>query len=197
MASPRSDHHPILGLAILFEGGMFVVAVGLGALLGKPALGEFTMTIQSFAWGAAAAFPPLIVVWACLDSSWAPFQNLARTFDERVVPLFRNSTTLEMGVIALLAGVGEEALFRGVFHIALRDATSVVVAVVVVSIVFGLLHFVSLTYAVMATLIGAYLAGLLIVFDNLFVPMTTHAVYDFIGLVVLIKHRPRTPSGVG
>ena len=65
-------------------------------------------------------------------------------------------------------------------------------AVALTSIVFGLAHFISFTYAAYATVVGVYLGVLLIVFDNLLVPVLAHATYDFVALVYLIYVRPPT-----
>jgi hypothetical protein len=54
---------------------------------------------------------------------------------------------------------------------------------------FGLAHFISLMYAVLAALIGLYLGILFIAFDNLAVPVIVHALYDFVALTYLVRMR--------
>ncbi len=56
----------------------------------------------------------------------------------------------------------------------------------VASVVFGLLHAVTPTYAVLAALIGVYLGGLWQVTGNILTPIVTHALYDFLLLVYLL-----------
>jgi membrane protease YdiL (CAAX protease family) len=54
---------------------------------------------------------------------------------------------------------------------------------------FGLAHPMSTTYVVLATVVGVYLGGLLLVTDNLLAPIVAHAAYDFVALVYLVRHR--------
>ena len=102
---------------------------------------------------------------------------------------FKNCTTLDILFVSILAGLGEEALFRGVFQSFLAQWTHPLVSLIVVSIVFGMAHFVSLMYAIFAGLIGVYLGALYLYFDGLAVPMTVHAVYDFLALIYGVRFR--------
>jgi uncharacterized protein len=54
------------------------------------------------------------------------------------------------------------------------------------SMVFGLLHAVTITYAVLAALVGAYLGWLALATDSLVGPIIAHSLYDFLALVYLI-----------
>ena len=70
------------------------------------------------------------------------------------------------------------------------------VGLVAAAILFGLLHPLTPTYAVLAALIGLYLGWLRMATGNLFVPITTHAIYDFLVLAYLVKWRAeRQPVG--
>jgi hypothetical protein len=60
------------------------------------------------------------------------------------------------------------------------------------AIIFGLLHGMTATYAILAGLIGLYLGVIWLLTGNLLVPITTHALYDFLALAVLLKMR-KTP----
>ena len=113
--------------------------------------------------------------------------------DDLIVPMFKNCTWVELAAISLLAGLGEELLFRGVFQAAMAEWTGDFlphspagamvgdwIAIVGVAIVFGLLHAVNAAYAVLATLMGLYLGWLWMATGNLAVPIVAHAVYDFL-----------------
>jgi membrane protease YdiL (CAAX protease family) len=63
-------------------------------------------------------------------------------------------------------------------------------ALVVSSVLFGLLHPITPTYAVLAGLIGAYLGGVWLANGNLLVVVIVHALYDFIALIYLLRDRP-------
>ena len=109
-----------------------------------------------------------------------------------------------MAVISILAGLGEEMLFRGVLQATLAEAAAKSLdggplagqigdwlAAVVVAAFFGLMHAVNRSYALLAGLIGLYLGGLWIWTGNLAVPITAHALYDFLALVYVVKIRGR------
>ena len=58
------------------------------------------------------------------------------------------------------------------------------------SLLFGLAHLLTTSYAVVTALAGLYLGGLFLATDNLLAPIVTHAVYDFLALVYLVRrHR--------
>jgi CAAX protease family protein len=99
-------------------------------------------------------------------------------------------------VISLLASVCEEVFFRSVFQGGLARHIGTIPALVVASVIFGCFHWVTKTYAVIATLIGAYLGVLWLTAGNLLAPITTHAVYDFAALVYFLSaHRPPAQGG--
>jgi membrane protease YdiL (CAAX protease family) len=50
----------------------------------------------------------------CLRTTWPPVVHLVRLVEQRIAPLFAGSGPGLLVTIGLLAGLGEEALFRGV-----------------------------------------------------------------------------------
>lgn len=84
--------------------------------------------------------------------------------------------------LGLVAGVGEELLFRGVLQYELSSRFGTGVAVAVASLIFGGLHAVTPLYGLIATVASVYF-GLLYEFgNNLGVVMVCHGVYDVIAL---------------
>jgi membrane protease YdiL (CAAX protease family) len=59
-----------------------------------------------------------------------------------------------------------------------------------VSVLFGIMHWISRAYAVFATILGFYLGWLWIASGNLLVPIVAHGLYDFVALVYVVKMRP-------
>jgi uncharacterized protein len=51
-------------------------------------------------------------------------------------------------------------------------------------------HWLTMSYAVFATLIGVYLGILFLVTENLLAPIVTHALYDVVALSVLVRRKP-------
>jgi membrane protease YdiL (CAAX protease family) len=66
---------------------------------------------------------------------------------EKVTPIFANCKWPDLALIALFAGVGEELFFRGWLQGVLTNTFDVVLGVLIASAIFGLLHYLSATYA--------------------------------------------------
>ena len=52
---------------------------------------------------------------------------------------------------------------------------------------FGLVHAITPTYFVLASLAGAYLGGVYALTGDIAAPIVAHAVYDFVVLLVLVR----------
>ncbi|MBN1588849.1 MAG: CPBP family intramembrane metalloprotease [Pirellulales bacterium] len=186
-------------VATLFEASLAVAAVGLGWLFGHRPTATFQFDGVSFAWGLAATVPPLVLFGLCLVCPWAPFARLAKLVDRLLVPMFRQCTVVEIAAISLVAGIGEEMLFRGLLQGGLAERiggpAGIWVGLAAGSFAFGLAHPISPTYSILTGLIGFYLGWLWIYSGNLLVPITTHAAYDFLALVYLIKIRSPGADG--
>src|SRR5207302_1463392 len=108
--------------------------------------------------------------------------------DEVVKPLFRKCTLFDLALIALLAGAGEELLFRGTLQpLFVGWLGDLWAGLILASILFGLAHLITPTYAVLASLVGLYLGWFAHQFDNLVEVILAHALYDFVGLVYLVR----------
>jgi hypothetical protein len=115
---------------------------------------------------------------------------------EQLGPLLASRSPVELVLLAALAGLAEEMLFRGVMQIGLARLLPDGVALVVASAVFGLAHFITPAYALLAGLAGLYLGGLFLLQGNLVAPIVAHAVYDVVALTCVARlyqnHSTRT-----
>ena len=95
---------------------------------------------------------------------------------------------LVLTVLAVLAGLCEEILFRGLVFQFLRPVHQGM-AILVCNLLFGLAHLITPLYAVLAALAGLYLTGLMVLApdSNLLVPITAHAVYDFFAFLIVVR----------
>lgn len=180
-------------MAVAFEGGLGVLAVALGWLLGYPPLDLVQWSGADAAWGVVASLPLMGLLWVCVRFPVRPFSDLLRVVEELLVPMFRRCRVLELAVISALAGLGEELLFRGVIQQAAAEwvggRLGIWVGLAAAAVLFGLLHMITPIYALLAGLIGFYLGWLWIQTGNILVPITAHAMYDFLALVYLAKIR--------
>lgn len=185
--------------AAIFEGSLAIVAVSLGWLFDVGPLETLNWTAEGALWGTAGVLPPLALLAFCLVAPWRSIRSLRRVVERLLVPLFQHLSVVELAVISILAGVGEEMLFRGVLQATmagwLEGTPGVIVALAAASLLFGFAHAITPAYLVLATLIGAYLGGLWLWTGNLLAPIIAHAAYDFIALWYLAKvRRPKEPS---
>jgi hypothetical protein len=177
----------LLLLAVLFEGGLGAVACLLGWLLGYPFWQHLRADPADAALGAAASVPMLLLFAACVRWPAGPFAPLKRFADEVIRPLFAQCSLAELALIALLAGLGEELMFRGLLQDVLGRWLGTWPALAVTSLLFGALHPMTLTYAAMAALMGVYLGALVLANGNLLPAVVAHALYDFLALAYLVR----------
>jgi uncharacterized protein len=69
-------------------------------------------------------------------------------------------------------------------------------AVALTAALFGVAHWVTPTYALLAGLVGAYLGLVLLLSGNLLVPIVAHALYDVVALALLVRLKPAPASSV-
>jgi membrane protease YdiL (CAAX protease family) len=190
---PEDDppgHGVVIIFAVFFEAGLAPFSLFLGWLLGHPPLSGFVWSARDAAWGAVAALPLIALFLAMLRWPAGPLAKVKEFCEEEIVPLFGASSWSELALIALSAGVGEEMLFRGVLQASLMDWLGVGGGLVVASFLFGVLHPISITYIIIAGLLGFYVGAIWIYNGNLLTVMVTHALYDLAALGYLIRVRP-------
>ncbi len=177
-----------LTLIMLFEGALLPLSLLLSWLLDIP------LTLSpgglSILMGVLGTLPIWgLLVWA-RSLRLSPVEEFFSWVDRNIVSLFRGATGWQIAVIALLAGLGEEMLFRGIIQQGLQGWLGPWPGLLLASFVFGAAHWVSRTYMVFACLMGLYLGLLYWRTDNLLVPIIVHALYDFIALRLLLRQAP-------
>jgi CAAX protease family protein len=173
-----------------------LVALAAGAMVHVAPFATLTWNLRGLAAGIVATAPLLLLLAWCLRTRFGPIVRLVRTVEERVAPLFAGSSGAMIALVAALAGIGEETLFRGVMQTALVARIPAWAAVLVTAAAFGLAHALSLTYAVLAALVGGYLGWLHLASGNLLAPILAHALYDFVALRLLLRVKPIPTSSV-
>ncbi len=136
--------------------------------------------------------PLLLLFLAMMHWPVGPLAGIKKFSDDVVRPLLSPCTVIDLVGISALAGLGEEMLFRGVLQPAFVHWLGPWGALAAASALFGAAHAISVTYAVLATLMGAVLGGIFIYSENLLTPVVVHGLYDLVVLLVLL----RGPGGV-
>jgi membrane protease YdiL (CAAX protease family) len=177
----------IVLLTILVEGGLVALALLVGWVLSQPPLQRFSFDAKALGWGLLATLP-MLAMFAVMNR-WpvGPLASIKRFTENVLRPILAQCTVVDLLGMSCLAGMGEEMFFRGFLQDGLQHWLPLWVALGVASVVFGLLHAITLTYAVLAALMGAYFGWLYEATGNLLAPMTAHALYDFVVLLIVVR----------
>jgi membrane protease YdiL (CAAX protease family) len=188
-----SGRRTVVVLAIVVEGGLIVLAWLLGGLLGQPPLGTFAWDYRAALWGLAGTVPMVALFLLMLRWPVGPLRRIKRFSEQVLRPLLAPCTVLDLFGIAVLAGLGEEMLFRGVLQGAFGQRANPWVGLALASVLFGLMHFITPTYAVLAAVMGAYLGLVWQWTGNLLPVVLMHALYDFVVLLYLLRGPGSSP----
>ena len=190
---PAPEHALMMGYAV--EGGLGVLAVVIAWFAEIRLVPEVRFSATTAGWGLAGTLPMLAVLFLLLRVTWPPIariREIVRTFASQFL---QRANWLEIALLCILAGVGEELLFRGVLQELITGWTNEVVGIVLAGVAFGAVHFLTKTYFVLAVGVGCYLGWLYTATRSLTAPIVAHAVYDFIALAIVLHGLNRDQSG--
>ncbi|HEY8158674.1 MAG TPA: CPBP family intramembrane glutamic endopeptidase [Methylobacter sp.] len=176
--------------ACSFEAALIPVAFFLGWIADINPFGNMHFSESAIALGVIGTAPLfLFLLFLTLEQIQAePVAKIRKVLFETLAPgLYRYHWT-DLLVLASIAGLSEELLFRGVIQPWIESAWGMTAGLVVSNIIFGLAHAVTPLYAVLATLTGIYLS---LSMDyggdrNLLLPVVIHGLYDFLAFIALI-----------
>jgi uncharacterized protein len=172
----------LLGLALLVEGVTFIAALVLARQWG---LALFPLTehlLRDMLIGTAAAAIPFALFCFTLSEKAKTLPllgSIRKMVRGEIKAIFASTTLVDICLISLWAGLAEELLFRGVIQAKW--------GLLAASILFGVLHFVTPAYALLAMAIGFYIGLLHHFFHSLLIPIQLHAIYDF-GALIYLKY---------
>ena len=118
-----------------------------------------------------------------------PVSESLRETCRELLPLFENMAIWQIVMISLGAGISEEIMFRGFLQQWLAGFYSIELAITIASVVFGLLHFLTFSYFLLTTFLGAAMGIAYYLTGSLLLVITWHAVYDLLVLWVF-SQRP-------
>jgi uncharacterized protein len=183
----RSARRWVVLLGIAVEGGLVLTALPTGWMLGQDALATFRWSATDALWGVLATIPPLVVFLLCLRSPIEGLQRIRRFCEDVLRPALASCSFAELLLISVLAGLGEEMLFRGVLQpVCAAWLGNPWLGLATASLLFGLAHAVTFTYVVYAALMGAYLGWVWLATRNLLTVIVIHSLYDLGALLYLL-----------
>jgi uncharacterized protein len=168
--------------ALALAGGVWMAAAGIPMRLGSPG--------TSIGAGLGMAAGLAVVQWWLLRGApaWGLVRSWRAFYRDVLAPTFGQLSAAEIIAISLLAGIGEEWLFRG----AMQAAWGWLAA----SLAFGLCHVGgrgTWPLGIWAGLTGAGLGWLLTATGGLLAPIVAHAAYDAMALAY-IRWGPPLPE---
>jgi uncharacterized protein len=177
--------------AVFFEGALAPIALVLGWLLGHNPLETFRWNLTAALWGAVATIPLILLSLAMLRWPVGPLAFFKKFCDKEVTPRLGNASWSELALISVAISVGDEMLFRGVIQAALTGKFGVPGGLALASMLVGVIQPISVSYMVMAGLLGLYLGTVWILSGNLLTVMVTQGLFTFAALSYLIRIRPQ------
>jgi membrane protease YdiL (CAAX protease family) len=190
--------------AVLFEGGLSILALFIGFLFGLNLWSGLVFDVTTVFYILGLTLPLIVCYFILL---WLPFECLKK-IDQLICELFQqymiHFSVWQIAILSVAAGLGEELLFRSLLQSGIYAAVTngtinpiglelltdyrLMSVLVLVSILFGAAHAVTITYFFLAFIISIYLGVILILTGNIIIPISIHALYDFL-VLVFIKFR--------
>jgi membrane protease YdiL (CAAX protease family) len=179
------DHRTFIRFASLFEVSLAIVAILIGWLADvRPT--NIVPDARAVMVGVIATIP-MIALYAI--ASRLPWRPLRRIYLLLLMTLGRPLSRCrwhELILLAALAGLCEELLFRGILQPWFSRGGEPA-GWIATNLLFGLAHAVTPMYFVLATGIGFYLSGVLAVGGGLAAPIIAHALYDWYAFVQIAR----------
>jgi hypothetical protein len=196
----RIDRARFMSLAVLFEGSLVIVALALGWIFRIDVLSGLRFSLAAAVTGLVGAIPPFVLLLATERLRIPALERIKKLVLESLGPSLTACRWFDVVLLAAVAGVGEEVLFRGAVQPLFERWTastggSWAAGLILSNVIFGLLHFITPTYALLAGMMGVYFGLLLDATGprNLLAPILAHGLYDYLAFLVLIRAARRGP----
>lgn len=174
------SRYKLLIMTALAEGVVLIAAILTSYIFGIKLFPLTRSIFHDIAIGTLGASIPLALFISMLSekANKTPLLgSLKKTIINDVRVIFSNCKLIDLCIISVFAGVAEELLFRGVIQVK--------VGIIGASIIFGLLHFITPAYCIIATIMGFYLGFLFQYYESILIPIQLHFVYDLVALIYL------------
>ena len=186
-------------LAVIVEGGLFFLGLFFCWLLGLDTTDLFEISADAlwrdFGIALLSVLPLVGVLLLLTHATWKPIRRNRRLVNVVMTRSLSQLSRLEVLLICILAGLGEEFFFRicvqgGFWELGLwlgiPPEYASLVAIGLAGLLFGLAHAVTFVYFVFATFFGIFFGLLWSLTGSLLVPVIAHSVYDFIAVTYLV-----------
>jgi uncharacterized protein len=176
--------------ACLFEASLIVVALLLGWIADIDPFAMLSFSEPAIAIGIIGTVP-LVLLFLALE--YLPQKSLVDIKDlllRTLAPSLHQHHWTDLLLLAIIAGLSEEVLFRGVIQPMFTVWWGITAGLFVSNLIFGLVHAVTPLYAVLVTVVGLYLSMSMNIGggeSNLLIPIIIHSLYDFFAFIMLMR----------
>lgn len=179
----------LINIAYAFEGSLIGFAYLLGWFADINPLAGFSLNATATLTGILGTIPMFLLFLLFYRYPAGPLYPIKRSLIELLGPMLVAAPWYHLVGMAALAGLSEEMLFRGLLQPWVETAWGYWPALLVSNLIFGLLHWVTPMYALIAGLIGIYLGMMLDAAEtrNLYIPVFIHGLYDYLAFLVVAR----------
>ncbi|MCF6251390.1 MAG: CPBP family intramembrane metalloprotease [Methylococcaceae bacterium] len=180
--------------ACYFEGSLIFVAVVLGWMADIDPFENIHFSENAVFFGLLGTIPLFLIFLAMEHIQHTSVKKIRQVLIETLGPNMHRYNWADFFILAAIAGISEEILFRGVLQPWMENSWGMTAGLIGSNIIFGLVHAVTPLYAVLAMSVGIYL-GIFLDYGgerNLLTPIVIHAVYDFLAFMAIIKSYRKT-----
>ena len=174
------SRYKLLALTALVEGVALIAALLIAWFFGIKLFPLTQKIFHDIVIGTLGALIPLALFVFLLSekaNNTPLLGSLKKTIINDIRVIFSGCRLIDLCFISVFAGFAEELLFRGVIQVK--------VGIIGASIIFGLLHFITPAYCIIATIMGFYLGFLFQYYESILIPIQLHFVYDLGALLYL------------
>ena len=173
------------------EGGLAVLAIVIAYFAKIPFWDMLTVTPFAVAFGVLGTFPMFLLCYLVYKLPGKAIEFTRRFMKTMYHDFVRHCSVMQLLLVAMMSGIGEELLFRGILQTTIThwcggETRGLVLAIVITSILFGLAHPISKLYVFLCFVIGLYLGAVFVWSgNNLIAPILLHAIYNFVIFLTL------------
>lgn len=181
----------------VFEGALILVAMALGWIADINPFADLHFSENAIAIGLIGTVPLYLLFLAMEQIQVNSLTKIRTLLLDTLGPGLHRYHWTDLLVLAGIAGLSEELLFRGVIQPWIESAWGVNAGLIGSNLIFGLAHALTPMYGLLAMTVGIYLGlSMDITGDrNLLTPVIIHGFYDFLAFLALMRaYRARLNS---
>lgn len=186
-------------MAAMFELSIGLLAVLLASFWGvhphetMPKITEYSRIGAGLGGGFAIGLGMVLLVHGLEIFRFRWIEDASEIAEKHLQVLLRGCSFWHVIALSLSAGVGEELLFRGwlqgtlVRELEVFGTGGIAFAILLASLMFGIVHPLSRGYVAVATVLGVILGVTAYWTQNIFTAIIGHAVYDAILMILFVR----------